>query len=75
MSECGADMGGIWIPHPNGGEHIYLRLRCNKPKDHENNYNVADAPQHAYLDPKGGMLVKQVLAPKVIVTKDRIGRI
>lgn len=64
--ECGADMGGIWIPHPNGGENIYLPLRCNKPEH-------GAVTDHAFLDPKGGMLVKQVVKPRVVVTKDRIG--
>lgn len=64
--ECGADMGGIWIPQPKGGSTVYTKLFCNRP--------LHLVGEHAYLDPKSGMLVKQVLEPKVVIEKDRISR-
>lgn len=69
--ECGHDMGGIWVPHPKGGEHYYCRIFCNKPEGHEKLNGFYRT--HGFLDPKGGMLVTQALEPRVVVTKDRIG--
>lgn len=61
-------MGGIWIPHPQGGSSAYSKIFCNKPKDQ------CATGNHAFLDPKGGMLVQKVIEPRVVIEKDRISR-
>lgn len=55
QGQCGADMGGIWMPGPNGNR-TYIPLRCNDGMEH-------DGVPHSYMDLKSGNVVYAADAP------------